>query len=149
MKKNLIIAVSLLCGFSAFSQNNHQPPARVAESFHREYPQSQATSWAHNGNDWTVNFEDRDHNDGDVIAHFDHNGRHMATYVPYDNHDVPNPIVHRLHSKYAVSDDYEVTRIEHQGDHDYYRVRFHHNNGYRTVYFDHKGNEKKYPYHQY
>ena len=148
MKRNLIV-VLLLCGFSAFSQDRNEPPRNVVESFHSAYPQSHEPTWSHNGNEWTARFEDRDHDDGEVVAHFDHNARHTDSYVLYDNHDIPEPIMHKFHKKYAEAGDYEVTRIEHNGSHDYYRVKFHDRNGERTVYYDHNWNERKYPYHDY
>jgi hypothetical protein len=142
MKKSLI---TMLCGvsvFFAFSQSGYNPPGNLRQSFQKEYPQSQPTQWSHTKVGWSVTFEDRDHNNGEVTAHYDHTGRHLDTHVPYDNNDVPAPVMEKVRNKYPGSDNYAFTRIDRPGENGVYQVHLRHKKRYKTLYVEHNGQER-------
>lgn len=144
MKYSLL---TFICGFGfymAFSQNESVPPSNVRESFVKEYPNSQSPGWTHNSQGWTVNFEDKDHNDGEVVAHFDPRGRHLDSYIPYADGDVPNPVLKRLHSRYPGAEGYEYTRIDRDGRPDLYRVQVRNHSRTHILYVDEKGRDREY-----
>jgi hypothetical protein len=130
--------------FFAFSQNEHNPPDNVSKQFHKEYPQSQSANWNQSKTGWSVDFEDKDHNNGEATAHFDAGGRHMDTHVPYDNNDVPAPIAERVNKSYPGSDDLEYTRIDRPGESGTYQVNLRQHGTRKTVYMDNKGEKKNY-----
>jgi hypothetical protein len=142
MKKTIIAIVCILCVQVSFSQDRRDPPSSVRNSFHREYPQSQPSQWSHVNGEWSVNFEDRDHDNGEVTAHFDIHGRHLATHVPYDDHDVPDPVMSSVRSRYPGSD-YEFTRIDHPHRNSQFEVKVRSKNRHRTVYMDERGREAR------
>jgi len=141
------IFVTILCLCTALmvsAQNRNEPPGNVRESFQKSYPHSQPSTWNHSSVGWSVQFEDRDHDNGEVIAHFDNSGRHIDTHVFYDNNDVPPPVMENLHRRYRGADDYEFNRIERQGEEGMFQVHFRHNKRYRTMYVDDRGHEREY-----
>jgi hypothetical protein len=144
MKKILIAGVSLLLVKFSFSQDRHQPPSTVRESFQKEYPHSQPSQWNHSSAGWSVSFEDRDNDNGEVTAHFDTRGRHLDTHVRYDSHDVPNPVAKSINDRYPGAEGYRYTHIERQHAPDLYEVRFKHKGRNRTTYLDENGREAHY-----
>ncbi len=144
MKKVILLFLSAFTFLLTFSQNGYNPPDNVRQGFQRQYPQSQATQWSHEGGNWNVNFEDRDHGNGESTAHFDGAGRHIDTHIPYDNHDVPGPVMDRMRNHYPGSDDYAFTRIERDDDRGVFQVHFRHRKRYRTIYMDERGREREY-----
>jgi len=144
MKKSLITGSIMLFALFAFSQNEYNPPRSIRNSFHREYPQSQPLQWHHSGVIWSVQFDDRDHDNGEVIAHFDRTGRHLDTHVFYDNNDVPTPVIDNLQKRYPGSDGYQFTRIDRRGQQDIYKVHMRHHNKYRDVYLNERGHATEY-----
>jgi hypothetical protein len=141
MKKSLITVLCAGCFYFGFSQNDYNPPRHVRESFQKEYPQSQPGQWNHSSAGWSVNFDDRDHNNGEVTAHFDGSGRHIDTHVPYDNNDVPAPVMDHVRSRYPGSDQYDVTRIDRSGQ-GVYQFRLRHQKKSRTLYLDENGQQR-------
>jgi hypothetical protein len=144
MKKSII---AMLCGFCVFfvsAQNRYGPPKQVRESFNREYPQSQPAQWHHANNGWSADFEDRDHGNGEVTAHFDRNGSLLDTHIPYDNNDVPAPVRERVSSRYPGSNNQEYTRIYRPGGDEIYQVHMRHKKRYRTLYVDGNGEQRTY-----
>ena len=144
MKKYMITALFGLGVIFAFSQNGYNPPDNVRRSFQKEYPQSQPTRWYQSNASWNVDFEDRDHNNGEVTAHFNSNGRHIDTHVPYDNHDVPAPVVENLNRNYPGANNYEYTRIDRPGESGVYQVNLNHRGKRKTVYMDNRGYKRDY-----
>jgi hypothetical protein len=147
MKRSLITLILGICVFLGFSQNEYNPPRNVTQSFQREYPQSQPSQWSHSSVGWSVTFEDRDHNNGEAVAHFDQSGRHVDTHIPYDEHDVPAPVRDHVRRSYTGAGDYEYTRIDRPGEQGVYMTHFKHHKRYRTVYVDHSGHERDYRDH--
>ena len=144
MKKTLI---TVLCGMWAligFAQSHNTPPRQVRESFQKEYPQSHPTRWNHTNNGWYADFEDRDHNYGEVTAHFNANGKYFDTHVLFENNDVPAPVRDQVHSRYPGSANYEYTRINRYDQSNVYQVKFKHHHKNKTLYVDDRGHEVQY-----
>jgi len=144
MKKRLITTLCGMWALIAFAQSNNTPPRHVRESFQKEYPQSQPTQWHHTNNGWNADFEDRDHNNGEVTAHFDVNGKYFDTHVLFENNDVPVTVRDRVHSQYPGSENNEYTRINRYDQSNVYQVKVRHHNKYRTVYMNDRGHEVQY-----
>lgn len=144
MKKSLFTLLLGICCLYGFSQIGHNPPRNVSQSFQREYPQSNPSEWNHSSGGWSVNFEDKDHNNGETTAYFDQSGRHLETHIPYDDHDVPGPVKDHIRRNYSGADNYEFTRIDRPGEKAVYMTHFRHKKKYRTVYVDYSGHEKAY-----
>ena len=144
MKKILTTILSGVLVSFAFSQAGHHPPTAVSGSFQKEYPHSTASNWTHSATGWSVEFEDRDHDNGEVTVHFDARGRHMDTQIPYEDGDVPAVVKENLRKKYPGADHYEYTRIERAGDRPLYKARFFHKKRYKTAYLDQQGEHRNY-----
>jgi hypothetical protein len=144
MKKFLITISGILCVFFAFSQDNRNPPETVRKSFQNEYPRSKPGQWSQSGGSWNVSFNDKDHNNGEVTAHFDGNGSHTDTYVPYNRKDVPAPVMDNVKSKYSGSGSSQFTRIDRSGGNSVYQVNLKSKKEQKTVYMDEKGQETNY-----
>ncbi len=143
MKKILGICVATFISVAMFAQHSYNPPTAVVNGFHKTYPKSEAGQWSHTSTGWSVTFDDRDHDNGEAVAHFDKYGRHRDTYIPYDNNDVPSNVMERVQKKYP-GDDYEFTHIERRSGGNLYKVRMRHHNRYKTFYVDEHGNYKQY-----
>src|SRR5665213_190292 len=144
MKKVILLFLGGFSVFVAFSQDRNGPPDNIRQSFQKQYPQSQPNQWKHTGGSWNVNFEDRDHDNGESTAHFDRTGRHVDTHIPYDNQDVPAPVMDRMQNRYPGSDSYAFTRIERGDGHPVFQVHFRHRRKFRTLYVDERGRERQY-----
>lgn len=144
MKNTLMIFLFGVIAAFAFAQSSYRPPKAVSESFLKEYPHSGSSHWSHTASGWSVEFEDRDHDDGEVTAHFDSRGRHIDTQIPYDEGDVPATVKDNLHKRYPGSGDYEYTRIDRAGEQPVYKARFKHQKSYKTTYVDEHGEQKNY-----
>lgn len=127
-----------------FAQSSHTPPRSVRESFQKEYPQSHPTRWSHTSNGWYADFDDRDHDNGEVTAHFDLNGKYFDTHVYFDNNDVPANVRDRVHSRYPDSENNEYTRIHRYDQSNVYEVKVRHHHKSRIVYLDDRGHEVQY-----
>ena len=144
MKTSIATILFVLINYCSFAQGDQNPPRSVRETFQKTYPQSQPTRWDHNSLGWSVIFEDRDHDNGEVTAHFDNEGRHQDTHVYYDNKDVPDPVMNNLRQRYNGSDNYEFTRIDRPQKENIYQAHFRHHNRNMTRYMDERGNERTY-----
>jgi hypothetical protein len=144
MKKILITAFCTLTVFMAISGDGNQPPRNVRQSFQKEYPNSKSREWIHSGTGWSVNFEDRDHNYGEVTAHFDSRGRHLDTHIPYASNDVPAPVAEKVRHSYSKYGNYDVTRIDRSGENSVYRLNLRSKTRSKTVYVDEKGEKRSY-----
>ena len=141
MKKIMIItAVGLLAAQCGFAQNRHEPPSSVRESFQKDYPRSQPGNWSHSSTGWSVSFDDRDNDNGNVTAHFDTRGRHTDTYIRYDGNDVPNEVSKAIHNRYPDAMDYRYTCIERPRG-EVYEATFRSHGRTHTMYLDGKGHE--------
>ena len=144
MKKFLLTITGLFCVFIAFSQSHQRPPAAVQKSFQNDYPQSKSGQWSHSNGSWNVSFTDKDHNNGEVTAHFNDNGDHTDTHVPYDRNDVPAPVTDKVKNNYSGYSKADFTRIDQAGGNSVYQVNLKNKNAHKTVYMDERGNETKY-----
>jgi hypothetical protein len=144
MKKLLMVLAGLLGVFFAFSQDYRNPPKTVRKSFQSEYPQSKQGQWSHSNGSWNVSFDDKDHGNGAVTAHFDGNGNHTDTHVPFDRNDVPAPVLDNVKSRYSGSGNSEFTRIDRSGGSSVYQVNLNSKRAHKTVYMDEQGKETKY-----
>ena len=144
MKKLPLTIAALFSIFIAFSQNHRQPPTSVQKSFQHDYPQSKPGQWSYSGGSWNVNFTDKDHDNGEVTAHYTDNGDHTDTYIPYDRNDVPAPVTDNVKRNYAPYSAADYTRIDGASGKSVYRVNLKSKNAHKTVYVDERGNETKY-----
>ncbi|HLY70754.1 MAG TPA: hypothetical protein VKR53_13570 [Puia sp.] len=144
MKKYLMTFLFAVMISFGFTQAGHHPPRTVSESFQKEYPHSTPSRWTHSANGWSVEFEDKDFDNGEVTARFDSRGRHLETQIPYDEKDVPATVKDNLHKRYQGSDNYEYTRIERPGDKPLYQARFKHDKKMKTTYVDQQGEQHSY-----
>jgi hypothetical protein len=144
MKKYLMTFLFGVVVSFGFPQSGHRPPKTVSESFQKEYPHSSPSRWTHSSTGWSVEFEDKDFDNGEVTARFDSRGRHLDTQIPYDDGDVPATVKDNLHKQYPGSDNYEYTRIDRAGDKPVYKARFKHKKKYKTAYVDQQGERRSY-----
>src|SRR5690348_15339064 len=69
-------------------------PTTVQHNFQRQFPQAQDTRWSRSGNEWNASFTDHSPSDrGEMVAHYNRNGRHLDSHIPYDRNDVPQPVI--------------------------------------------------------
>jgi hypothetical protein len=144
MKKFLLTIPGLFCIFIVFSQNNHRPPTAVRKSFQNDYPQSKSGQWSHSRGGWNVSFTDKDHDNGEVTAHFNDNGDHTDTHVPYDRNDVPAPVKDNVRNNYSGYGNADFTRIDRADGNSVYQVNLKNKNAHKTVYMNERGKETKY-----
>jgi hypothetical protein len=151
MKKIVFAFVILAIGRIGFAQNHRgqqqqqQPPTNVQRSFQRDYPQANDTRWSRNGNQWNANFTDRSPNDnGAMSSHYDHNGRHLDSHIPYDRNDVPSNIRERMERRYPHGRDYRYTRIEDYGGQPLFQIHLNIGGQPKTMYVDEQGRERSY-----
>jgi hypothetical protein len=132
-----------------FAQGSHQRvPATVQKSFQKDYPEAKDPQWNSDHGQWHANFNDRSANDrGEMVAHYDQNGRHVDSHIPYDRNDVPSPVLDRTKRSYPGAKDYSYTRIERQGAQPLFQVSLNLQGRNKTLYVDDNGREKKYNDH--
>lgn len=151
MKKILFVVAILGIAKLSMGQDRRdqqQVPARVQQSFQRDYPKASDTRWSRNGNQWNANFTDRGPEDnGEMVSHYDHNGRHLESRIPYDRNDVPTTVRDRMERKYPHSRDYRYTRIERHGAEPLFQVRLNIGGTQKTAYTDEQGREREYHEH--
>ena len=145
MKNTLLAVLFLATGGFAVAQSRHQtPPAQVRQSFQRDFPGANDARWSQSGNQWHANFNDRSSEDrGQMVAHYDGNGRHIDSHIPYATQDVPQPVYSSARNRYH-DDHMEFTRIEHPSRGDYFEVRGHVRGRIRTTFYDERGHERRY-----
>ena len=145
MKKTMICLYLLMSGSLLFAQYAHVAPDQVQQSFHKDYPAANNARWSQIHGQWHANFTDQGPNDnGEMIAHYDRNGRHIESHIPYDQNDVPAPVMERLNMKYRGAHHYRFTRIEHSDGNEYFQIRLNSHGRDRTVYMDEQGHERQY-----
>ncbi|HLX93044.1 MAG TPA: PepSY-like domain-containing protein [Puia sp.] len=145
MKKNLKMTL-LFCGLAsfAFAQREYNPPTAVREAFQKEYPKSTPSHWTRSSAGWSVEFDDKDFDNGESTARFDSRGRHLETQIPYDEGDVPKEVKDHMKQHYPDADNYEYTRIDRPGEKPLYKAKFRHKKAYSTTYVDDRGEQRDY-----
>jgi len=146
MKKILLGSLILLAGSTMFAQSrDRQAPTRVQKTFQHDYPDARDPHWNNTNGQWHADFNDGSRYDrGEMTAHYDQQGRHIDSHIPYDRNDVPAPVVNRTERRYPGARDYEYTRIERGNNRNFYRVKLRHQGRYRTLYMDDNGRDKQY-----
>lgn len=148
MKKLLFIIVILGIGRIAMGQDHRgqqQVPANVQRSFQKQYPQANDAHWSRSGNRWSANFTDRSPRDnGEMVSHYDNNGRYLDSHIPYDRNDVPSNIRNRMEKRYPHGRDYSYTRIEHDGGQPLFQVSLNIGGQRKTTYVDDQGRDRTY-----
>jgi hypothetical protein len=131
------------------AQNSHQhAPSTVQRSFQKDYPEARNPKWSSVNGQWHANFDDHSQYDrGEMVAHYDRNGHHVDSHIPYDRNDVPPAVVEKAQKNYPGGRDYSYTRIEHPGKQPLFQVSLNLRGSNRTLYVDDHGQEKKYNDH--
>ena len=123
-------------------------PPTVQHNFQQQYPQAADTRWTHSGNEWHANFTDHSPSDrGEMVAHYDHNGRHVDSHIPYDRNDVPPSVVNHVERHYPGSSDQSYTRIERPGSQPLFQVSLNIKGKHTNRYVDDHGREREYQDH--
>lgn len=142
--KNIALAiVCALAGNLAIAQStHHRAPERVRQSFSRNFPDAGDARWTYSGGHWNAAFEDRSSQDrGEMVAHFDPEGRYVDSDVPYAESDVPQPVAETARKRYSQGH-FHVTMIDRPSRPDLYEVRGQENGRTRTHYYDERGQER-------
>jgi hypothetical protein len=144
MKKGIIILSFLMSTAVLMAQNRyHQAPQSVRESFNKEYPNAEKTSWSLSNGQWSASFTHRDY--GEMTAHYGKNGDHIDSHIPYTRRDVPAPVKDMVKQRYPHSRSEEYTRIDrNHGNEQFYRVKVREHGRDQTVYMDPDGKKRGY-----
>ena len=128
------------------AQNSHQQvPKAVQRSFQKDYPEAHDPKWSSVGGQWHADFDDRSRYDrGEMVAHYDRNGRHLDSHIRYDRNDVPPAVVERARKRYPGGKNYYYTRIEQPGQQPLFQINFSLGSSNRTLYVDDHGRDRKY-----
>lgn len=126
----------------------HQPPRAVQQAFHRNYPEAGDPQWSSSHGQWNADFSDRSRYDrGEMVAHYDHRGRHIDSHIPYDRNDVPPAVIQRTERRHPGGRDYRYTRIESPGQQPLFQVSLNLGGSNKTMYVDENGRERQYHDH--
>ena len=146
MKNTLLAFAILMAGSPLLAQNNYgHAPARVQQSFHRDYPDEKDARWSQSNGQWHADFNDHSRQDrGEMVAHYDQNGRHLDSHIRYDPNDVPAPVVERTRTRYQGARDVSYTRIEHPGGTSLFQVQLNLGGKTHVSYVDEQGRNRTY-----
>jgi hypothetical protein len=150
MSKGIFSTLLLLAfaGSLAAQGSHHHAPSAVKHAFHRDYPEAQDPQWSSSHGQWSADFNDRSPYDrGEMIAHYDQNGHHVDSHIPYDRNDVPTAVVEQTERSYPDARDYNYTRIESPGRHPVFQVSLNLHGSNKMLYVDDNGREKEYHDH--
>jgi hypothetical protein len=146
MKNTMLAFAILVVGSPLMAQDHYgHAPSRVQQSFHKDYPAEKDARWSQSNGQWHADFNDHSRQDrGEMVAHYDHNGRHLDSHIPYDPNDVPAPVVERTRTRYQGAQDVRYTRIEHPGGNSLFQVQLNLGGRTRTNYVDEHGRDRTY-----
>lgn len=151
MMKTLLLVLLVAgcqCAMAQRTNDKQQVPRNVQHNFQRDYPQASDTRWSTSGNEYHADFTDRSPNDrGEMVAHYDRNGRHIDSHIPYDPNDVPSSVVNHVQKRYPGSRDHNYTRIERPGASPLFQVSMSINGKHTNKYVDDRGQERNYQDH--
>jgi len=82
-----------------------------------------------------------------MVAHYDRNGHHLDSHIPYNRNDVPPAVVEKAQKNYPGGRNYNYTRIEHPGQQPLFQISLNLGGSNKTLYVDDHGREKKYNDH--
>jgi hypothetical protein len=125
--------------------DNQDVPRSVQQRFQKDYPDAGNAKWGRSGGEWHADFTDHSRYDrGEMVAHYDRNGHHLDSHIPYDRNDVPTPVIHHMERRYPGASNPSYTRIERPGGQPLFQVSLN-LNGHRTNrYVDDQGRERSY-----
>jgi hypothetical protein len=150
MKKMFFLGLFTTSSILLFAQNDkykdkkhrqENVPQVVQQSYQREYPNYNNSTWDQRNNQWHTRYMDRDHN-RNVDVYYDRSGRRVLTQSDWDRDDVPVTVKERIRRKYH-DENYNVYRIERPGRGILFQITLGGNNN-RRVYFDENGREVRY-----
>jgi len=144
--KKIILGLYLLSASSlihAQNRYNHRDvPMSVKESFHRDYPDADATHWKYVNGKWNADFH-KMHENVNVIAYYDMRGRRIDSRIPVAENVVPTKVIHRVNVRYPGQAGH-FTKIDRRGKGDLYQVKIKQHGVYKTLYLDSRGRERDY-----
>ena len=146
--KNIVLGLCLAtASTSMYAQGMHSShertvPMSVKESFHKDYPDADATNWKYSNGKWNADFHKMNENVS-MAAYYDEKGRRIDTRMPVAENTVPKKVTTHINERYP-GHDYHYTKIDRKGKRDLYMVRVKQHNRYKTMYFDHRGHETSY-----
>lgn len=144
----VLLTTSSLLVMAQRGNEDQQVPRNVQHSFQRDYPKAADTRWSSSGNQYHAEFTDHSPADrGEMVAHYDHEGRHIDSHIPYDRNDVPTPVMHHVERHYPGSSDQYYTRIERPGRRPVFQVSMTFNGRHTNKYVDDHGTEREYQDH--
>ncbi len=145
MKKTMIAVILLISGGFLFAQERHHDvPDQVRQNFQHDYPDARQTHWNQSNGHWHASFNDQSpRGRGEMIAHYDQDGRHLDSHIPYDDHDVPPAIMEHLQNKYRRGH-YRFERIEAPDNTGFFRVMIRLGGRNRIVFMNEQGEERPY-----
>ena len=128
-----------------YQQHQRVAPRAVQQRFHRDYPEATDTRWNYSQGRWNADFTDHSRYDrGEMVAHYDHTGRHVDSHIPYDRNDVPDPVIRHVEKRYPGSKDQYYTRIERPGSKALFQITMNFKGRHTTRYVDDEGRERTY-----
>jgi len=150
MKKMFFLVLLTTGSIILFAQNDkyrdknrkENVPAVVQQSYQRDYPNYNNSTWDRRNNEWHTRYMDRDHGNRYVDVYYDRNGRRMLAQSDWDRDNVPVPVRDRIRKRYH-DENYNVYRIERPGRGILFQITFGGNNN-RKVYYDERGREVRY-----
>ena len=148
MKNTLLVLLYLAMGeFGMAQRAHHNAPERVRQAFTRNFPDAGDARWSHSGTQWSATFDDRGGQDrGEMVAHFDNDGRYIDSHIPYAESDVPQPVFESARRRYHKSR-IHVSMIDHPSRPDVFEVRGRVNGRQRISYYDERGRVRSYSDH--
>jgi hypothetical protein len=145
MKYILLALLSFAIGGFAAAQTTHRnAPERVRQAFSHNFPDAADARWSHSGTQWSATFDDRSSEDrGEMVAHFDENGRYIDSHIPYAENDVPQRVYESAKKRYHKSH-VHVTMIDRPSHPDVFEVSGQVDGKRQTTYYDEEGRVHSY-----
>ena len=145
--KKIILGLCLLSASSmiyAQDRYHHRDvPMSVKESFHKDYPDADATHWKYVNRKWNADFH-RMNEHVNVMAYYDMKGRRIDSRMPVAENAVPSRVIHRVNDRYPEESGRHFTKIDRRGKGDLYQVKVRQHGVYKTLYLDKRGHERDY-----
>lgn len=141
----MLAILFLATGSFAIAQDYHRnAPENVRQSFQRDFPDANNARWSRSNSQWHAKFDDRGSQDrGEMVAHYDQNGRYIDSHIPYASEDVPAPVYSSVQRRYR-NHHMNFTRIENPNQGDFFQVHVNLGGRTRTSYYDEAGHERQY-----
>jgi hypothetical protein len=149
MKETITMLFFLISSGSLFAQDRRNyAPDQVQQSFHKDYPEANNARWSRKHNQWHAQFNDKSPTDrGEMVAHYNPNGQHIDSHIPYDQNDVPSPVRENVQRKYRGARNFRFTEIEQPSENGFFQVTINLHGKDKNIYMDEQGQERKYNDH--